>query len=122
MTNNLEQLIDVVKQQAELFLLDAFEFYPFGSYISLENEIVPVGVSLENDFPTSAEVISSLEKYFSGIDYKAAIIAIDTKVNKGGELFDALQIRLMSRDSDIKTLYFKYLINDQQVQFAPITL
>ncbi len=56
--SEIEKLARVLKQQAEAFLLDAREFYPFGTYINMKDEIVPFGAYTgEDEYPPSQDVI-----------------------------------------------------------------
>jgi hypothetical protein len=58
----LEDLRDIILNLAKYFLSNAGEFYPFGAVINKKDEIVPLGVQLENDHPKPHEVIEVLER------------------------------------------------------------
>ncbi len=118
---DVERLIHVLKQQAELFLLDAKEFYPFGTYINMQNEIVPVGAYPGGDHPRSSEVIDLLERGFKERnrlrESKIGAIAIDIVIRKNGEAQDGIKIRFFEGDKDVYKQYLKYTINDSDVEF-----
>ena len=119
--NELEKLINVSKTQAEVFLLDAGEFYPFGNYIDKEDKVKPLLIYLENDMPKSQEVIEVLEDSFqSGLlnEYKMAAIATDVLMTVKGEKLDALQIRLFEDGKEVSEIYLKYIVNKDNVEFG----
>ena len=98
---NLERIVNVLKQQAEAFLLSAKEFYPFGTYINYDGEIVPVGAYLEGDFPPSLPLIDLLEKDFKQLvekgAYAIAAIAIDVRLTENGIIYDGIEMRFLNR-------------------------
>jgi len=55
----IEKLLPVIKEQACLFLLEAGEFYPFGTCIDQNDKFKPVSLYIEHVFPSSSEIISS---------------------------------------------------------------
>lgn len=62
MKNYSEKLIAAIKEQVQMFLLDAGEFYPFSTCIDKNNQIKPVSAFLGVDFSSSLELIFLLEK------------------------------------------------------------
>lgn len=56
----MKEVKNYIFNQARFFLQEANEFYPFGVYQNLSDEIVPIGVFLNDDHPSSQEVLSSL--------------------------------------------------------------
>lgn len=64
------KLRDNIIDQAKYFLSNAGEFFPFGAYINRKDEIIPLGVYLENDNPNSPEVLELLRR---AIDLKLAM-------------------------------------------------
>jgi hypothetical protein len=118
--DNIERLINVSKTQAEVFLLDAGEFYPFGNYINKENKIVPVLINLENDMPQSQEVIEVLAKSFKSElinKYKMAAMATDVLLTVNNEKVDALQIIIFEAGKEIAEIYLKYIVNKNNIEF-----
>ncbi len=120
--SDVEKLIRVLKLQAEAFLLNAKEFYPFGTYISVEDKIVPVSAYLGNNHPASSEVIDSLEKTFilkmQNGESKISAIAIDIVITENNERYDGVEMRFFEAHKDVYKKYFKYLIKDTFVEFS----
>src|SRR5471030_1504761 len=114
MEKNFERLENVIKIQAEAFLLDANEFYPFGSYINMKDEIVPVAAYLEGDRPPSAPLIALLEKRFKTdtTNYKAAAMAIDISININEEIYDAIELRFFEPNKNVFKKHIKYKVKD----------
>lgn len=124
MEENIDKVINTLKLQAELFLLDAREFFPFGTYINEKDEIVPVGAYLENDRPPSLEVIELLEKAFN-IDIKKgeckiAGIAIDITIKENNGRYDGIEMRFFEQDKEVYKRYLKYRIKENSVDFSEI--
>ena len=122
MRENINRLINAIKQQAEGFLLEAKEFYPFGTYINKKNEIVPVGVYLGNDYSPSLEIIDLLEKNFKDNikkgECKIAAIAIDVVIKEKDVNHDAIELRFFVDGRESYKKYLKYEIKQKQVVFS----
>jgi hypothetical protein len=120
---NIERLVSILKLQAEAFLLDAREFYPFGTYIDMEDKIVPVGAYLGDGHPMSLEVIEFLEKTFAirlqKGECKIAAIAIDSYMKQNDEKYDGIEIRFFEVGKEVYKKYFIYIIKDSYVEFHP---
>jgi hypothetical protein len=120
----IDELLDVTKKQAELFLIDAAEFYPFGTCINKENEVVPIGANLETEHPSSIEVIDLLENAFKkGLnkgDYLLTALAIDVSIKENSESINAIEIRFFEANKDVYKKYFKYVVKDSLVEFFPL--
>ena len=118
------ELIDTIKKQAKVFLLDAGEFYPFGTCINKDNEIIPIGAYLETENPSTIEVINLLEEAFKqGLNkgvYLLSALVIDVAIKENNESIDALEIRFFEPNRDLYKMYFKYIINDGSVTFFPL--
>jgi len=121
MKENVEKLVDVIKKQAKMFLLEAGEFYPFGSYINNKNEVVPVGASSGDDHPPSLELIDLLEKalkeHIQKGDCKLAAIAIDVAIKEHGRSFDAIEMRFLEANKVVNKKYYKYELKQHSVEF-----
>lgn len=118
----IERLIEVIKQQAEVFLLDAGEFFPFGTYINNKNQIVPFSAYIEdiNDRPESQPLIDMLEK---GIQTRlkngecvVGALAYDVLIHENQEKCDAVLIRIYDNDKFVERC-FKYRIHEKNVDF-----
>lgn len=121
MGNNEERIISIIQKQAEVFLLQAKEFFPFGTYINVDNKIVPVGAYFENDRTPSQEIIDLLEKGFRDHlgkgECKIAAIAIDILIRKMDEVYDGMEIRFYEPNKDMHRKLFRYLIKESSVEF-----
>ena len=120
----IAELIDAIKKQAEVFLIDAGEFYPFGTCINKKREIIPVGTYLGNQHPSTIEVINLIEEAFKkGLhngDYLLAALVIDVEIKENNENIDTLEIRVFEPSKDLYKMHFKYLIKNGIVAFLPL--
>lgn len=113
----IKKLVENIIWQADYFLKECGEFYPFASVISRNGEIKPLGILLENDKPSPEEVLKELTQVLqSGLvqkEYKAFAIGINTsfisesnlsenvKMDKNlesKEFKDVIEIRIQSED------------------------
>lgn len=81
-----------------MFLLDAGEFYPFGSCVDKNNQLRPVGVYVDDEYPSALTVLSILEKNVKkGVEegnYKIAAIALEVTIKENDVVYDAIEIRV----------------------------
>lgn len=123
MTDNSGILVKVIKQQAEVFLLNAREFFPFGTYINSKNEIVPFSAYIEdvNDRPKSQPLIDMLERGIrTRLDNGECIIgalAFEIVLTENQQKFDAMLIRIFENDN-ITEKVFKLYIHEKHVEFV----
>lgn len=123
--DNRERLINVIKKQAEAFLRDAHEFFPFGIYINGKNEVVPFSAYIEdaNDRPESQPLIDMLERgirtRINNGDCIVGALAYDVVMTKNHEKFDVMVIRVYENDKLIER-YFKYDIYEGYVTFLEV--
>lgn len=126
MDDNTEIVIEVIKQQAALFLLDAAEFFPFGTYINLTDKIVPLAVKVvnEDDRPDSESLIEMLEGYFKANkeNYVVGAIGVDVAIKKEDVKVDALRIQLFYPSGEQRTVFYTYLIGNDSVEFTEYEL
>ena len=122
MSNAVKRLSENLKQQAELFLLDAGEFFPFGSYIDKSDSLITCSgyIESENDHPDSLKLIMILEDYFikkiANGEILIGAIAIDVVLNEGAIKRDGIQIRFF--ENEIRyTHTLKYIVNNSSVDF-----
>jgi len=122
MAHNKQRLSEIIKRQAEVFLLDAGEFFPFGSYIDIKGDIKPCSayIETENDRPESVVLIKILEDFFIEGTKNGKIllgaIGIDVTLHKGGIKYDGIQIRFFEKDNQsINTL--NYTVYEHSVAF-----
>lgn len=106
-----------------MFLLAAQEFYPFGTCIGKENNVIPIAAYIEdeNDRPQSKPLIELLENSIKkGIingDYLIGALAYDVYMTENEEKFDAIMICIYTNDSFEKK-HFKYYIHEKHVEFV----
>jgi hypothetical protein len=121
MSNTLEGLIMTTEEQVQMFLLAAGEFYPFAACINRENRIKPIGVYLENDNPSSLEVVAILEinirEGMENGDYKMAVLAIDVTIKEENVDFDAVELRIFDMNNQEYTRYVKYQTFGSHIKF-----
>ncbi|QEH41137.1 hypothetical protein [Chitinophaga sp. XS-30] len=112
MDHNIENLIGILKKQAEVFLEDADEFYPFGAAFNRAGDVRPMGVFLENDHPQSVEVSGLLEKAIdqglSNGDYEVAAICLDVFLSSGNNKISAMEVRMFRKGIRVKKCYIHY--------------
>ncbi|WP_316823041.1 hypothetical protein [Pedobacter gandavensis] len=118
---SIEDLIYLIKEQVQTFLLDGGEFYPFGACIDKNDQLVPVSAYLDGEFPSSLELISMLEKSFREKvgkgEYKVAAIIIDVTVKEDGIGYDAIEIRFFEPNNQEDTEYMKYNKHSNYIEF-----
>src|ERR1700712_4189928 len=95
----MQELVENIIRQADYFLKEQGEFYPFATVISKNGEIRPLGLLLEDNYPESEDVIEHLEKLLDqGIsrgEYQSAAIGINVMMKKNQKYeSEALEIRL----------------------------
>lgn len=104
MKSEIEKIRDVIIAQAKYFLADAGEFYPFGSILKPNGNIVPIGVYLENDHPDSSEVLqilqNSIEVSLKNGEAIVAGIGLDVLYKPEGGLHksDAIKIVIFTNE------------------------
>jgi len=121
MVTDKEKLVQIIKIQAEAFLLDAGEFYPFGTYIGENGEIVPISTYLGDDYPASLDLIEFLEKALkeklANGCIRIAAIAIDILIREDIKAYDAIEIRFYANDNFFDKRKIRYEIQENLVHF-----
>jgi len=121
MEKQIDKLINVIKMQAQVFLLDSGEFYPFGTCIDKFNKIIPVGAYLGEEHSLSVDLINLLEKDFKeGINndnYQIAAIAVDVIIRKNYNKYDGIEMIFFEPNKDAYKKHFKYIIHENYVEF-----
>lgn len=105
----MDKLIENIINQANAFLNDAGEFYPFGAKLMVNGDVIPVGVYTDN-YTDSQELIKILEKAaleeFKNGNVVGYAIGIDVRVD--GE--DALMIKFTNDGKEWDQKIYKYKI------------
>ena len=114
-------MVDIIKKQAEVFLLDANEFFPFATYIASDNRNVPVGAKFEDDRTPALEVIDLLERglkdHIQKGECKIGVIAVDVVRKENNVVYDAIELRFFELNKDIYNNYLKYKVMETYVEF-----
>jgi hypothetical protein len=123
--DRVKKLTNIIKQQAEIFLLDAGEFYPFGTGIDKEDKIIPIGAYIEakNDRLESQPIIDllhkSITKEIENDNFVVCALAYDILMNENHKKFDAMAVRIYKNDKFTQR-YFKYYIYEGHVKFVEV--
>lgn len=111
---DVNALIDFLMTFAVKQLQEHGEFYPFGATMSMNGEVIPVIADAETEAPTSAELMSFLQRGFadgarSG-RHRATALAYDvrTVLPDTGAKTDAVAIDFDHRDGTSIVVYFPY--------------
>jgi hypothetical protein len=117
-------VIENVLFQAKHFLEHAGEFYPFGTIIDSDDEIRPLGLQMEEDFPKSSEMLRVLKnavtERIANCQYKCAAIGVDVVVTKNSKKVDALEILFFNSDLGIEKMSYQYSKNGIKYEFELI--
>jgi len=121
MKKDIEELIKAIKEQVQTFLLDAGDFYPFGTCIDRNDKIKPVSAYLNDDFPSSLELISMLEKRLKeGVqngDFKMGVLVIDVTVKENNINSDAIELHFFQPNNLEDRQYVKYITHSSYIEF-----
>lgn len=124
MNTEEKELKILMFKQATAFLEDAEEFFPYGAYVTVRGDLVPVGAYDGNEYSPSQEIIDILQKELSEkILKKEGVIAgigIDVFINsenKSGEPIkkNALMIKTSTNGIDWKEDFYTYQIDNKKV-------
>jgi len=125
----LQELVENIIYQADYFLKECGEFYPFASVWNKNDEIKPLGILLPNDHPNPEVVIQELNRVLKSgkelKEYKAYAIGINTSLKRGEENWmglepdnenlewqDALEIRITTDKSlNEEIIHLPYSLN-----------
>ena len=124
-TDHIDLLTKNILSQAEHYLNDSDEFYPFGYSVKGNDELSPFSVYFEDDHPNSIEVINELEKAIqsqvNSNKFKAAAIGVDVYLNlpNSSDKVTAIQIRYFPSGISEEKL-FKYHRKEGKYLFEPV--
>ncbi len=117
-----EKLVNIIKEQAKLFFIDAGALYPFGTCVDKNNNIRPIGAYLEGDDPSPLELIDLLEKNmregFHNGEYSLGVIAVDVAVTKDDIRCDAIELHFFEPNGAESKRYIQYQLQDDNVEFS----
>ncbi|HEY0611782.1 MAG TPA: hypothetical protein VGD35_19050 [Chitinophaga sp.] len=112
--------------QAENFLNEAGEFYPFGAVIDTKGDLKPVGIYFGEEHPDAGEVIDRLGvALYEGLergDYKIVGMGIDIYLpGRGEKKRSAIEIRIMDINGLIAKFWLPYQLNQfNKVEFEEL--
>jgi len=122
---SIEKFVKSIREniilQAENFLNEAGEFYPFGAVIDTKGDLKPVGIYFGEEYPDAGEVIDKLGiALYEGLEkgnYKIVGMGIDVYLpGEEDKKRTAIEIRIM----DIKGLIAKFWLPYQLNQFNKV--
>lgn len=113
--NNIENLIGLIQQRAELFLKENGEFAPFGAHVRSNGDIADIASYAEN--ASSEEMynilLKGVEHDLQDEDVRASAIALDGRID--GK--DVLVIEIFLSTEDKYQAIYPYSIEDDKVTF-----
>jgi hypothetical protein len=114
--NNIEKLINAIKGQSELFLVDSGEFAPFATYIRARGELT--FISAYSETTNSKEMYEILLKSayddLNDLDIRAFAIGLDGRFK--GE--DVLVVEIILSVEDRYQAIYPYTIVSGKVAFG----
>lgn len=120
----MDILRDNIIDQAKFYISKVGEFYPFGSVLNRDGTIAPLGVYLGDDNPESIEVIDVLEKAIrsklKNKEINMAGIGTDVLYKPANQVdkMDAIQVRILTAESESKDYYLTYEKKDGEVIYG----
>jgi hypothetical protein len=125
------------KQQTEILMNELFcfaekmlseygEFHPFGGYLKSSGEVVHVGVQSSRDNKRPQQKIDALIRSFKQLAAQGKAMAFGVVVdvmlpNADGSKGDAIKFLLEHQDGYCAEVFFRYAINDGNVEIIEIT-
>lgn len=120
-----EKLMNNLLPVAQGMLRKYREFYPYGGYVELDDQIRHVGVKdPTTEYPQSEEMIAALEKLFlekaCAHECKVTAIVCDVRVKVHGtdRKSDAIQVRLDHVEGYSIEVFFPYEIVKDEVRYG----
>ena len=124
MNINLEKIVDYIKSQSEVFLLELGAFYPFGCAINKKDEVIPLGAYLGGENPSALDLIylleNSINEKLNDGEYSIAVIAVDVTIKEGNMDIDAIEVSVFEKNKQQDKRYIKYKIKDRSIEFISI--
>jgi hypothetical protein len=112
MQTEQDKLVTYIKAQTEAFLKEMDDFYPFGAAVTTHGELKPLAASLDDDELSVQALLSLLEEHVDSNllckRFTLAAIAVAVTIKEAGQAFDAIQIRLYERDTEMRVINYKY--------------
>lgn len=114
--NNVEKLLEAIKEQAELFLIENGEFAPFGTYIRSNGDLTYIGAYSETT--DSMEMYDILLRGFyddlKDEDVRVCAIGLDGKYQE----MDVLVVEFILSPEDKYRHLYPYVLGKDKVVFG----
>ena len=125
-TEEIQELLNFLLPQAERYLNEHGEFYPYAAALGSDGEVTAVGAALEDDHPDVTEVLLALheglrEQAAEG-SIRASGIATDVTLTDpdSGETTDAVQVELDHAEGDAVDIFVPYENQPEGVKFGEL--
>jgi hypothetical protein len=125
--NNLDKILEFSLEQGKFYLEKAGEFYPFGSILKNNGELVPLGIDIGEEYPDSLKIIEILEEnILQRIDNNeilAGAIGTDVyiKSRKTNDTISAIEVRAIDSQRKSSNIYLPYAkVNNELFFQEPI--
>lgn len=114
--NNIEKLLEAIKEQAELFLIENGEFAPFATYIRANGELTYIGSYSETTDSSEMYDILLTGAYedLKDEDIRAYAIGLDGKYQ--GK--DVLVVEFILSPEDKYQAMYPYTLENKKVTFG----
>jgi len=114
-------IITNLKTQAEKYLFEAEEFYPYGVIINQKNELIPISYYDGQEFPEPEIILNGLKEYIINEleknNIKMGGIGVNVTIkDKNENPKDALMTMIFKKNSiQPEIQYYEYEIKDKKV-------
>lgn len=114
--NTAEKLLDAIKEQAELFLIENGEFAPYGTYIRANGDLTYIGAYSETtDSEEMYDIL--LNAFYNNLkdeDVRICAIGLDGKY----EGKDVLIVEFILSQEDRYKFVYPYILENKTVTFG----
>lgn len=114
--NTAEKLLEAIKEQAELFLIENGEFAPYGTYIRANGDLTYVGAYSETTDSEELYNILLTGAFDELKDEDVRVYALSMDGKYQGK--DVLVIEFILSSDDIYQQIYPYTIEDKKVIFG----
>ena len=116
-----ETLINAIKENAKYFIDEVGECLPFALCANEEDELIPVYLNEEEEFPDFESMVTELkfclEKAITDDSFTCGAIAYDEIVNKNGTDQDAVRILFFENGNEPITEDYIYVMEKEKAIF-----
>ncbi len=115
-------LIDAIKGNAKYFIDEAGEFFPFAVCVNDEDQLVPIYLDDEEEFPDTESMVEELKfclsKAIEEESFTCGAIAYDAVVSINDIDHDAVRILYYENALKYSSTDFVYIMKDDKVIFS----